>query len=360
MKDLNVNDRRKKVGWFWLDNEVFDMKLSPSTFVVYAYLVRIADRSSEVATTSIRKMSSILGLSTTTIQKALRELEDKNMIRRETSPDRKVSTFLLISKEEWACQKMTRSTGVSKSDTQVYQKMTQSVSKNDTPEKMTPSKPVDTQAKESSPINNKNKQKSLSKTSLKKEAGEEELLSKIRKLNLKRLREEEALFLILNSSLPVETSLREIKRADGQSGIREPFAYLIRFFGINLSRARRKELLTEDFREENFPEEERGETDKGKELLEEILREHGIDLPITPETYPALYREILNSDALTEKEKEEVRKTLEKKGGFLASEIAVGFLLHKAFKEKKITREEEELISLFRHELFRNFSLSLK
>lgn len=346
MNSLN----KKKVGWFWLDNEVFDMELLPSTFLVYAYLVKIADRNSEIAKTSVRNLSATLKLSTTTIQKALKELEEKNMIRKETSPKRQFTTFVLMPKEEWAYQKTPRP--VSKAGTPVCQKTTHPVSKNDTHKENKPSKPVDTQAPKQALISNKN-QKPKTKTSLPKKASEDELLNRVRGLNLRRLREGEALFLLLNSSLPIDTSLREIQRADRQSGIREPFAYLIRFLGIDLLHAKGKEWLNrEDFGEEDFPENEE-ELHRGKEKLETLLASYGVEVSVDQDTYPPLWKAIINSGGLTEQEEKDVIKVVEqRKDEVMASDIALGIIIAKAIAKGQITRRDEREISLYRHKLF--------
>lgn len=118
MEKLEVQDIRKRSGWFWIDNEVFDMALDPYSFMVYAYLVRVADRASEVASISLRKMERALRISRKKLVKALRELEEKGMIIKKQRKGEKgnyySNIYILTSKEDWHYPKgrLSRSTGV--------------------------------------------------------------------------------------------------------------------------------------------------------------------------------------------------------------------------------------------------------
>jgi len=105
VENFKVQDTRRRSGWFWLDNEIFDMELDPYSFMVYAYLVRIADRASEVASISLRKMAKNLGLSKEKVRRSLRELERKGMVIRKQRKGEKgnyySNIYILTSKEDW-------------------------------------------------------------------------------------------------------------------------------------------------------------------------------------------------------------------------------------------------------------------
>jgi len=100
-----VQDGRKRGGWFWVDNFVFEMGLSPYSFMVYCFLIRVADRGSEVASISLRKIERALGISRKKVVEALRELEERGMIirKRRKSPKGNFysNLYVLTSKEDW-------------------------------------------------------------------------------------------------------------------------------------------------------------------------------------------------------------------------------------------------------------------
>lgn len=118
MEKIEVQDSRRRSGWFWIDNEVFDMALDTYSFMVYAYLVRIADRTSEVVSISLRKMERALRISRKKLVKALRELEEKGMIIKKQRKGEKgnyySNIYILTSKEDWHYPRggLSRSTGV--------------------------------------------------------------------------------------------------------------------------------------------------------------------------------------------------------------------------------------------------------
>jgi len=118
MEKLEVQDIRRRSGWFWIDNEVFEMALDPYSFMVYAYLVRIADRASEVASISLRKIERALRISRKKLVQALRELEEKRMIIKKQRKGEKgnyySNIYILTSKEDWHYPRggLSRSTGV--------------------------------------------------------------------------------------------------------------------------------------------------------------------------------------------------------------------------------------------------------
>ena len=72
---------KRKEGWFWLYNKVFEMDLSVYSIAVYTYLCRKARK--KVARASIREMAKALKLKHHRIYKALEELEQKGMIKKE-------------------------------------------------------------------------------------------------------------------------------------------------------------------------------------------------------------------------------------------------------------------------------------
>ena len=105
MSEICVSDGRKRSGWFWLDNQVFDMGLDPYEFFVYAFLVRIADRGSEIARISTRNLAKKLGISRQRAINAIRKLEKLNMIRvkpqQGKNGNRQANMYILTSQEEW-------------------------------------------------------------------------------------------------------------------------------------------------------------------------------------------------------------------------------------------------------------------
>ena len=68
-------------GFFKLPNDVFRIKLDPYAFKVYAYLISCAGSKGE-CWPSIPTMSEQLGMSKTTVQKKLKELEDRGFIKK--------------------------------------------------------------------------------------------------------------------------------------------------------------------------------------------------------------------------------------------------------------------------------------
>ena len=67
-------------NFFSLHNEIFELKLSPSAFMVYCYLQRCADRKTKQCYPSYPTISESLGLSVNTVQRAVRILADKGLI----------------------------------------------------------------------------------------------------------------------------------------------------------------------------------------------------------------------------------------------------------------------------------------
>ena len=67
-------------NFFSLHNEVFDLGLPPSAFLVYCYLQRCANRKTRQCYPSLETICSAVGLSKNTVQKAIRILADKGLI----------------------------------------------------------------------------------------------------------------------------------------------------------------------------------------------------------------------------------------------------------------------------------------
>ena len=67
-------------NFFSLHNEIFDLGLPPSAFLVYCYLQRCANRKTKQCYPSLETICSAVGLSRNTVQKAIRILADKGLI----------------------------------------------------------------------------------------------------------------------------------------------------------------------------------------------------------------------------------------------------------------------------------------
>jgi len=164
--DLQVQDARRRTGWFWLDNEVFEVGLDPYAFMVYAYLVRIADRASEVAVCSLRKTAKVLGISKEKVRQALRELERKRLIVRKHRKGEKgnyySNLYVLTSKDKWVCHVVAHR--VPRDGTGVGYEMAHPVPRNGTPPSTEEPKPPESQGGDKPkerPIKNNKSQKSI-------------------------------------------------------------------------------------------------------------------------------------------------------------------------------------------------------
>lgn len=71
---------RTKGNYFSLANEVFLLGLKPREFVVYAFLLCCEDRKTYQCYPSHRTIGKATGMSVSTVQKAVRALEDKCLI----------------------------------------------------------------------------------------------------------------------------------------------------------------------------------------------------------------------------------------------------------------------------------------
>ena len=238
-----VQDSRRRVGWWWSYNEVFEVGLSPSAFLVYCYLCRIADNSSSIATISYRKLAKKLKMSVQTVFKAIEELVEKGLIIKEPRVGEKgnriANLYRLTSIESWKLEEET--------------------------EKL----------EEGREVSRKNGRS----TNL------EELLEEVRTWDLERLSPEQAVFFILNSPLNGKIVEKEIRKADRNTRIRNPVGYLIDTLQVDTKKAVHRELLLVE-REEA---EEASEDDQGydwRKLWERKVRKirtiagkYGIDIP---------------------------------------------------------------------------------
>lgn len=77
--------RKSKGHFFSLPNEIFELKLSPSAFLVYSYLRCSANRNTYQCYPSYETIGSAVGLSKNTVQKCVCELVDKGLISTENT-----------------------------------------------------------------------------------------------------------------------------------------------------------------------------------------------------------------------------------------------------------------------------------
>ena len=66
--------------YFFLPNEIFTLGLSPGELSVYAYLIYCEDRETHQCWPSIGKICQHTGMSTNTVAKYIRYLEEKRLI----------------------------------------------------------------------------------------------------------------------------------------------------------------------------------------------------------------------------------------------------------------------------------------
>ena len=72
-------------NFFSLPNEIFDLELSASAFLVYCYLRRCANRETHQCYPSYETISEAVGLCRNTVQKCVCELVDMGLIRTENT-----------------------------------------------------------------------------------------------------------------------------------------------------------------------------------------------------------------------------------------------------------------------------------
>ena len=77
----NTYTNRSPLGrYFFLPNEIFTLGLSPGELSVYAYLIFCEDRKTHRCWPSIGRISQHTGMSTNTVAKYIRQLEEKQLI----------------------------------------------------------------------------------------------------------------------------------------------------------------------------------------------------------------------------------------------------------------------------------------
>ena len=77
----NTYTNRSPLGhYFLLPNEIFTLGLSPGELSVYAYLIFCEDRKTHQCWPSIGRVSQHTGMSTNTVAKYIRQLEEKQLI----------------------------------------------------------------------------------------------------------------------------------------------------------------------------------------------------------------------------------------------------------------------------------------
>ena len=77
----NTYTNRSPLGhYFLLPNEIFTLGLSPGELSVYAYLIFCEDRETHQCWPSIGRISQHTGMSTNTVAKYIRQLEEKQLI----------------------------------------------------------------------------------------------------------------------------------------------------------------------------------------------------------------------------------------------------------------------------------------
>ena len=100
---IELRDSRRK-HFFTVDNEIFDMNLSVYALAVYFYLCRCAGDKS-YAFPSLSTLQKALSISKDRLLKSLKELEEKNIIRRERRTGEKgnyqSTVYVLLDKSVW-------------------------------------------------------------------------------------------------------------------------------------------------------------------------------------------------------------------------------------------------------------------
>ena len=70
---------------FYLPNEIFELGLSSSAFLVYSYLQRCANGKTRQCYPSYETIGKVVGLSRNTVQRCVGELADKGLIYTENT-----------------------------------------------------------------------------------------------------------------------------------------------------------------------------------------------------------------------------------------------------------------------------------
>lgn len=97
MDYIYVVDQRER-DWFWLENEIFEVGLRPSSFVVFAYLAMVSDYE-DIPEIPVKKLAKALRMDERTVKQALRELTQKGLIVRKRT--RKGTVISFPSTDNW-------------------------------------------------------------------------------------------------------------------------------------------------------------------------------------------------------------------------------------------------------------------
>ena len=115
---MKVRDRRKS-GWFWLDNDVVDVigeHLGPYPLITYVALARITDNSTQAAFPSLSNLAKRVGLSRSTVKRALHLLEECSIVHSEPrlteSGDPDTNEYYLLDRSEWRENRIKQNPGV--------------------------------------------------------------------------------------------------------------------------------------------------------------------------------------------------------------------------------------------------------
>ena len=83
MLHAQYEQRMKEKNFFLLPNAIFELTLNKYEFYIYAYLIRIEDRSTYQCIVSYPTIADALGFAVNTVAKYVRTLEERGLIRTE-------------------------------------------------------------------------------------------------------------------------------------------------------------------------------------------------------------------------------------------------------------------------------------
>lgn len=83
MLNSQYEQSMKQKNFFLLPNAIFELKLNEYEFYIYAYLIRIEDRSTYQCIVSYPTIADALGFAVNTVAKYVRTLEERSLIRTE-------------------------------------------------------------------------------------------------------------------------------------------------------------------------------------------------------------------------------------------------------------------------------------
>ena len=107
MKEIEIRDIRE-TEWFWLDNEYLNgyaRYLNISSTAVYISLCRHADNKGQDCFPSMKLIAEELGISTKTVERATKELEEWGIIsitrKKKEDGTQANNVYLLTPKSKW-------------------------------------------------------------------------------------------------------------------------------------------------------------------------------------------------------------------------------------------------------------------